>query len=167
MMRTEKRYGLCYLSACLGAFSNDLLTGCEAADRSAPASFSSAMKRYGLRLRLRLRLRFALFSALNAKCVRCKACGTAVLLIAFCVILRLRPFLRLRRDLLFISSNAVRCRVFIRGLHVGFGFPLLRGSDVNLWRTQGLRIIFDTLIMSILYFYGDIKLIFNKGTVLL
>ena len=69
--------------------------------------------------------------------------------------------------MLFISSNAVRCRVFIRGLHVGFGFPLLRGSDVNLWRTQGLRIIFDTLIMSILYFYGDVKLIFKKGTVLL
>ena len=163
MTRTEKRYGLCYLSACLGAFSNDFLTGCEAVDRSMPASFSSAMKRYGLRLRLR----FALFSALNAKCVRCKACGTAVLLIAFCVILRLRPFLRLRRDMLFISSNTVRCRVFIRGLHVGFGFPLLRGSDVNLWRTQGLRIIFDTLIMSILYFYGNVKLIFNKGTVLL
>ena len=230
MTRTEKRYGLCYLSACLGTFSNDLLTGCEAADRLMPASFSSAMKRYGLRLR------FALFSALNAKCVRCKACGTAVLLIAFCVILRLRPFLRLtclgafsndlltgceaadrlmpasfssamkryglrlrfalfsalnakcvrckacgtavlliafcvilrlRRDMLFISSNAVRCRVFIRVLHVGFGFPLLRGSDVNLWRTQGLRIIFDTLIMSILYFYGDVKLIFKKGTVLL
>ena len=81
MTRTEKRYGLCYPSACLGAFSNDLLTGCEAADRSMPVSFSSAMKRSGLRLRLRLR--FALFSALNAKCVRCKACGTAVLLIAF------------------------------------------------------------------------------------
>ena len=55
MPRTEKRYGLCYLSACLGAFSNDLLTGYEAANRSRPASFSSAMKRYGLRLRLRLR----------------------------------------------------------------------------------------------------------------
>ena len=104
-----------------------------------------------------------LFSALNAKCVRCKACGSAVLLIAFCVILRLRPFLRLRRDMLFISSNAVRCRVFIRVLHVGFCFPLLRGSDVNLWRTQGLRIIFDILIISILYFYGNVKLIFNKG----
>ena len=75
--------------------------------------------------------------------------------------------MRLRRDMLFISSNAVRCRVFIRGLHVGFGFPLLRGSDVNLWRTQGLRIIFDILIKSILYFYGDVKLIFKKGTVLL
>ena len=53
MPRTEKRSGLCDLSACLGAFSNDVLTDCEAADRSMPASFSSAMKRYGLRLRLR------------------------------------------------------------------------------------------------------------------
>ena len=51
MTRTEKRYWLCYLSACLGAFSNDFLTGCEAVDRSTTASFSSAMKRYGLRLR--------------------------------------------------------------------------------------------------------------------
>ena len=65
--------------------------------------------------------------------------------------------------MLFISSNAIRCRVFIRVLHVGSGFPLPRGSDVNLLRTQGLRIIFDTLIISILYFYGDVKLIFNKG----
>ena len=148
MTRTEKCYGLCYLSACLGAFSNDFLTGCEAADRSTPASFSSAMTGTDCVCVCVL----PLFSALNAKCVRCKACGSAVLLIAFCVILRLRPFLRLRRDMLFISSNAVRCRVFIRGLHVGFCFPLLRGSDVNLWRTQGLRIIFDTLIISILFF---------------
>ena len=99
MPRTEKRYGLCYLSACLGAFSNDLLTGCEAADRSMPASFSSAMKRSGLRLRLRLRLRFALFSALNAKCVRCKACGTAVLLIAFAFAFAFCPFFGSQRKM--------------------------------------------------------------------
>ena len=41
---------------------------------------------------MRLDLRFARFLALNAKWMRCEACGSAVLVSGFCVILRLLRF---------------------------------------------------------------------------
>ena len=65
---------------------NDFLIGGKAADRTTTACFSPA----GKQSRLRSRLRFTPFLVLNAKCVRCKGSGPAVLMFAFCVILRLR-----------------------------------------------------------------------------
>ena len=72
-----------------------------------------------------------------------------------CVILRLLQCFAFDPTDVFLSSDAVQCRIFISVLRVG---------AVNLLRARGLYSIGNILILSILYFYRYVKLIL--GTIL-
>ena len=78
--------------------------------------------------------------------MRCKACGPAVIFSEVCVFLRL------------IQSFAFDIRDVIHFLR----FPFLRAEEMNLARIQGLHLTFNILIISILYFYRDVKLTFKN-----
>ena len=62
-----------------------------------------------------------------------------------------------------ISSEALRRSAFIGVLCVRLGFLLLPGADMNLLRTQNLRTLYILLIIIIVCFCRNVKLIFKRG----